>query len=299
MTAGSAAAAAVPALSAVVPTWNGLELLQRCLPSVVESVSAVGGEVVVVDDGSADGTCAWLRAHYPGARLVSNASQLGFTASINRGLAAARGRDFLLLNNDVVLNPGAVRGLMEFLDRPDQARTAAVSPRLLNEDGSLQSSCMSLPTVLSMYFDEFQLTRLWPRHPYRRRDWILRWNYSGTAVVGHAGMSCLLVRRAAAEQAGPLDERMRIMSSDVDWTLAMARHGWQTAYCAEYSVTHLGSRSIRRPQRAVRVRLYRDLYYFYRKQFGLLALPVLPMMWLRILLAHVRFPARVPDGARG
>ncbi|HVP40166.1 MAG TPA: glycosyltransferase [Candidatus Saccharimonadales bacterium] len=287
------------AVSAILPTWNGEAMLRRCLPSVCAALSAAGGEVVVIENGSTDGSLELLRREFPGVRVLRNERNEGFTRAINQGLREARGRRLLLLNNDVVLTEAALRGLLEFMDRPEHARVGAVSPRLVGQDGRRQQSCMSFPTLGSAILDDFQVHRLWPGNPVRRRDPLVRWDYRDTAAVDHAMAACLLVRREAAEQAGPLDERMRILRSDLDWSWAMARAGWTTYYCYEVSVVHLGSHTIKRPDRALRIRMYLDNYLYYRKHFGWRAWPMLVPLGVRAVVARLRFPARSPQSPPG
>ena len=87
----------------MIPTWNGRELLERFLPSVVRSLEAWpgGGEIVVVDDGGADDTPAWLAEHYPRVRLLRLERNGGFAGAVNRGVAEAVHQVVILLNNDV------------------------------------------------------------------------------------------------------------------------------------------------------------------------------------------------------
>ncbi len=111
--------AAAIALSIVIPTWNGRDLLERYLPSVtgeLERWEAAGGgrgELVVSDDGSTDGTAGWLAAQWPLARVTRSARNRGFAPAVNAGVAAAGGALVLLLNNDLELLPGALAPLPE------------------------------------------------------------------------------------------------------------------------------------------------------------------------------------------
>lgn len=103
-----------PELSIVIPSWNGLHLLREHLPSVLRARGEVGAtEVLVVDDGSEDGTAETLSREAPDVRLVRRAGRGGFAVAANAGVAEAVGRLVLLLNNDVELREGAVARLAE------------------------------------------------------------------------------------------------------------------------------------------------------------------------------------------
>jgi GT2 family glycosyltransferase len=124
---------ALPTLSIVIPTYNGLEHLQRLLPSVRRHAPP-GIQVVVVDDASTDGTAAWLQTHYPWVEVVALSTNEGFCGAVNAGVDRARGEVVELLNNDTEVGPrwaeaalahfgdptlGSVAPLVLFFDRPD------------------------------------------------------------------------------------------------------------------------------------------------------------------------------------
>jgi GT2 family glycosyltransferase len=119
-------------VSIVIPTWNGREILERNLPSVEEALAryADGGETIVVDDGSTDGTASWIASAHPGVRLLARAANEGFGAAANAGVAAARFGHVVLLNNDMRVEPDFLRGLIApFAGGED---LFASTPRIVN-----------------------------------------------------------------------------------------------------------------------------------------------------------------------
>ena len=122
-----------PAASIIIPSHNGLHLLKRCLPSVMEASEEHGAcEVVVVDDASTDGTEAWLQETYgQGVRRVAQAQHAGFIAAVNRGVADTTGDALVLLNNDVSVEHDFLAPLLDCLDE----RTFAVTARSLTDAG--------------------------------------------------------------------------------------------------------------------------------------------------------------------
>jgi GT2 family glycosyltransferase len=108
-------------LSIVIPNWNGRALLEKFLPSVVQSARAFEAacgqptEVLVADDASADDSESWLRAHFPGVRFESGSRQQGFAPAANRGVRAARFPLVYLVNNDVALAPDTLPPLVAHL----------------------------------------------------------------------------------------------------------------------------------------------------------------------------------------
>ncbi len=116
-------------LSIVIPSWNGRELLEKYLPSVVSAATAYQApsqrlsgqkiEIIVVDDASTDGTCAWLNTHYASVRAERNERRLGFAPTVNRGVRAARYPLVYVLNNDVAIEPGTLPPLADHFTHSD------------------------------------------------------------------------------------------------------------------------------------------------------------------------------------
>ncbi|HWE07699.1 MAG TPA: glycosyltransferase family 2 protein, partial [Rhizomicrobium sp.] len=126
-------------VSAIVVSYNTKSLTLECLRALDDDLTGTPAEVWVVDNASADGSAAAIRAAFPQVRLVTNPRNAGFGAANNLAMAQARGEFLLLLNSDAFVKPGAVRALIDYLR--SHPRVGAVGPRLLNGDGSLQRSC--------------------------------------------------------------------------------------------------------------------------------------------------------------
>jgi GT2 family glycosyltransferase len=220
--------------AAVVVTYDGLPWIERCLESVR------GLETVVVDHGSRDGTVGFVRERFPEVLLVEQ-ENLGLAAGWNRGLRETSGEWCLILNADAWLTPGSLERLVEFAAaRP---RAAIVGPRLLNPDGSLQRSVRAFPTLWRLATEYLFLRKLAPRSGLlngfyaggfdhaepRRCDWVMG--------------SCMLVRRAAVDQVGPLDESFFLFSEETDWARRFADAGWEVWFDPAAECVHIGGAS--------------------------------------------------------
>jgi GT2 family glycosyltransferase len=111
-------------ISVVIPSWNGLPLLQKFLPSVIESVAAfqamtsLPAEIIIADDDSIDDSGAWLKANYPSIRFETASPRHGFSPTVNRGVRAAKYSWVFVLNNDVAMEPNTLRPLIEHFADP-------------------------------------------------------------------------------------------------------------------------------------------------------------------------------------
>ena len=218
-------------LSVVVVTLNALPYLERCLESVR------GYETVVVDHGSTDGTVELVRERFPEARLVEQENR-GLAAGWNRGMREARGRWFLILNADAWVVGDAVEGLVEFAEA--YPRAGVVGPRLVNPDGTLQRSVRGFPTAWRLATEYFFLRKLAPRARALNAFYAARFDHATVREAEFLMGACMLVRREAADEVGPLDEDFFLFSEETDWHFRFRAAGWQVLFYPGAEVVHVG-----------------------------------------------------------
>jgi hypothetical protein len=220
--------------SAVVVTYNALPWIERCLESVR------GEETVVVDNGSTDGTVRVVRERFPDAAVVEQ-ENLGLAAGWNAGMALASGRYFLILNADAWLTEGSLTRLVAFADeRPD---AAVVGPRLSNPDGSLQRSVRGVPTLWRLATEYFFLRKLAPRTRLLNAFYAGGFAHDEVREVEVVMGACMLVRREAVEQVGPLDEAFFLFSEETDWCRRFTQAGWKVVFYPGAECVHVGGAS--------------------------------------------------------
>ena len=231
-------------LAVIIVSFNCRDTLRDCLRTLPAT------RTVVVDNASADGTAAMLRAEFPNVTLIANDTNRGFAAACNQGIAATTELFVLLLNPDT-LNPPLAQ-LADFMQA--NADTGACGPRILNADGSTQISCRRFPAWWRM-----SLAELGIRNFYFIKN-------PGTDVDQLIG-ACLMLRRAALDAVGTLDERFFLYFEEVDLCLRLRRAGWRVRFLSDATVTHLGGKcSGIVPAESLRHR-YESLFAFYRKHY--------------------------------
>jgi GT2 family glycosyltransferase len=230
-------------LSVIIVSWNAAALTDRCLRSLRSATLAERTEVILVDNGSTDGTVEMVRSGFPEVTVIVNPSNEGYTRANNSGIAVATGRYILLLNSDAFVDEDCVRRLIEQLERRPHA--AAVAPRLVYGDGSWQRwTAGSAPTLRTAANHYLFLERLRPGHPAfaglylgadvrepRRVDWV--------------SSACMLLRSDALRAVGGLDERLFVYMDDVDLCQRLRDAGWEVWYCPEAQCTHLMGQIVR------------------------------------------------------
>lgn len=224
-------------LSIVIPSWNGRALLARYLPTVIAEVRRCGAqagagaapEIVVSDDGSTDGTAAWLAAAFPAVRCLASGVNRGFAPAVNAAAAAARGEILVLLNNDAELLPGALAPLAAAFADP------AVFGVTLRAD-----------SPAGAFATGGKLGR------FRRGFWEAWRNYEVPAGGAWAGPSFALVggfcafRRARFLELGGFDPLFApYYWEDLDLSYRARKRGQAILYLSHPAVRHEVSASIR------------------------------------------------------
>ncbi len=204
-------------VSVIVVTLNALPYIEQCLESVR------GREAIVVDNGSADGTVQLVRERFPDVRVVEQENR-GLAAGWNRGMLEASGRYFLILNADAWLAEGALERLVAFAD--EHADAALVGPRLLYPDGRLQRSVRGFPTLWRLATEYFFLRKLAPRSQLLNSFYANGFRHDEPREVEFVMGSCMLVRRAAVDAVGLLDEDFFLFSEETDWCYRFWQAGW-------------------------------------------------------------------------
>jgi hypothetical protein len=218
-------------VSVVVVTYNALPWIERCLESVQ------GGEVIVVDHGSTDGTLELVRDRFPAVRVIEQENR-GMGGGNNAGMRAAGGRYALLLNSDAWVVDGAVDTLAAYLDaNPD---VAIAGPRLLNPDGTLQRSVRGFPTLWRLATEYLFLRKLAPRTRALNAFYGGGFRHDETRDVESLYGAALMVRREAADAVGLFDESFFMFSEETDWTYRFRQAGWRVVFVASAEVVHVG-----------------------------------------------------------
>ncbi len=210
-----------------------------------------------------------LKSEFPGIKLIENCKNLGFAKANNQGLKEHRGRYVLLLNPDTVVLPNALDRMVEFMD--EKPRTGALGCKLLYPDGSLQPSCRSFPTLITAFFENTGLEKLFLRNRIIGRHRIGHWNYNDIREVDQPMGSALMVRREAITQVGLMDEQFYMYYEDVDWCFRIKKRGWKIYFIPLAEIIHYGGQSAWPNMPKMRIQGYKSRHRFFRKHYGILS----------------------------
>ena len=261
-------AAKRPDLSIVILSWNTRELSLACLEALARDEIDYGREVLILDNGSDDGSAEALDAFcqdHEGFRLLRSDENLGYAIGNNRAVAEAHGRYLCLLNSDTEVQPGALARLLRFVEK--ETGDPVVSPKLVNPDGSTQRACKRIPGLgVALVYD-----LPWARWPLLRwiddRYYYRDFDHESSRDVEQPPAACLVLSRETWDEVGGFDEYLWLFYNDVDLCRRLARGGHRIHYLAEARVMHHEGASTRNFSRMVPL-WARNRITYYRKHHG-------------------------------
>jgi GT2 family glycosyltransferase len=268
-------------LSIVIVNFNAREHLVNCLQSLVRDRPVTEHEVIVVDNGSTDGSADTVRVRFPWVKLVRLRSNVGFAAGNNAGIKVSRGDLLLLLNNDTVVPPGAVDSLVGALRA--HADAAVAGPRLVDTHGRPE---LSFGPMISPFGELRQkLTMVLHRRSVPAvSSWVERETRREQYVDWVSG-ACLLVHRGDAEGVGLLDERYFLYTEDVDFCASIRARGRRVLFTPDAEIVHLRGRSRSTAASAANAAYRRSHIAFYEKHHP---------GWAPLLKLYLRLKGELP-----
>ena len=272
-------------------------MLADCLDSVAATVKGLRFEVIVVDNGSSDGSQAMVRERFPHVRLIENQENVGFARANNQAVAVSQGSYALLLNSDAMLLEGACQAMTDLARAKPQA--GIVGAHLINPDGSFQASHSPFPTLWREFLILSGLGRAFYGRWYPSRG---PQEDRGPQVVDYVEGACLLTRREAYDEVGGLDEGYFMYAEEVDLCYTMREHGWHVWYHPGAKVIHVGGGSSRNRRTGREADLYRSRVRFFREHRGKQAawlLKVQIFCFTAVKAVFHRLLNRVSGGRRG
>ena len=273
-----------PALSIVIVNFNGGQHLDNCLASLAAHPPSTPYETVVVDNASTDDSLTRVSARVE-VTLIRLPENRGFSAANNVGIRKTSGHYILLLNNDTIVRPGALDTLVSALDRDTSIGIAG--PRLIDADGRPELSFGAMISPLA----ELRQKTVSTLHA-RGVEWVTNWVDRRTRerqFVDWVSGACLLVRRAAAEAVGLLDERFFLYTEDVDFCASVRARGWTVLFVADAEIVHLRGRSRATVPDHARAAYRRSHLAFYAKHHP---------RWFPVLRAYLRLKGEIGPADR-
>jgi GT2 family glycosyltransferase len=218
-------------VSIIILNYKSRGLLKQCLRGLLTLSVDFQYEIIVVDNNSGDGTDEMMRREFPAVLFFQAGENRGFAAGNNLGIKHAQGRYFLIMNPDISILNNTLEKMFSFMERHDRVGIAA--PKLLNPDGSTQTSCRRFPSPSIIFLRRTPFGKLPSAEKRLRHYLMLDVEHDNNMYVDWVLGACMLVRRAAMERVGMMDERFFLYFEDVDW----CRRFWEL----DFPIAYLGA----------------------------------------------------------
>jgi GT2 family glycosyltransferase len=231
----------MPDVSIIIVSFNTRELTAECIDCVKENSAGISFEIIVVDNGSKDGSADMVETDFPWVRLIRLTENRGFAGGNIPGMKIAKGRYILLLNSDAFIRKDTLLKTISYMDQHQD--TGILGCKLTDLDGRMQPSARMLPGPLNKFLtitglsDRYSKSRFFGRVDY---TW---WDHSTPRSVGWVVGAYFLIRRETIDSIGYLDDRYFLYFEEVDYCLAARRSGWDVVFSPYTEVVHLGGKS--------------------------------------------------------
>jgi GT2 family glycosyltransferase len=215
-------------ISIVIVAWNAKHYLELCLDSLAQAPPCRTYEILVVDNASADGSAEMIEARFPHVKLIRSDENLGFSKGNNLAIRQCQGRYIALVNPDVIVFPGCLDALADFLEQ--NPRVGNVGPRVFNPDMTQQSTCRRFPTLWNNFCSASGLASKFKRSRFFAGEHMFYFSHDRTMAVNVLVGCFSMIRREAFETVGLLDEGLFMYGDDVDWCRRCWKAGWEVVF---------------------------------------------------------------------
>lgn len=219
----------------IIVNWNSGRQLFECINSIIQTSKFAVSEIIVVDNGSTDGSDTFLEGSSK-VTLVRTGRNLGFGKACNLGAQYSTSEYLLFLNPDAALYDDTLSKVLTYVRDPANTKVGICGVQLLDEAGHVSRSCARFPSPLGFVLHALGADRVVPRLGH----FMAEWDHKQTRRVDQVIGAFFLVRRGLFEALGGFDERFFVYFEEVDFSYRAYQAGWHSVYLADVQAFHAG-----------------------------------------------------------
>lgn len=254
-------------LSVIIVNYNVEHFLEQCLHSVRRAMRSVETEVYVVDNNSVDGSVAMVREKFPEVKLIANEKNTGFSYANNQAIRICKGEYVLLLNPDTVVEEDTFEKVVKFMDEHPDAGGLGV--HMIDGKGNfLPESKRGLPTPAVAFYKIFGFSKLFPKSKTFGRYHLGFLDKNEVHEVEILSGAFMLMRKAALDKVGLLDEAFFMYGEDIDLSWRIIKGGYKNYYYPGTKIIHYKGESTKKSSVNYVFVFYNAMIIFARKHFS-------------------------------
>lgn len=271
-------------LTIAIVNYNTKDLLRSCIASIYTQTRGISFTVIVVDNASRDGSVEMLEQEFPQVKIIQNTKNVGFPSAVNKALAIANSRYFVLFNSDAKPLNNAFSIMTSYMDLHPEV--GICGPQLYFPDGKPQKSHYPFRypkgrwkwPVMPRIKQLRELLQGNTEYHYQPKRIPVAVPKEPRAVQWPRGV-CFMIRGECMEQVGEMDQNIFIYTDEVDYAWRAYKEGWERHIIPEAKVSHEQGASTKKNASLMNIiHIQSDYYYFY-KHFGLVG-------WLYLRLGY-------------
>ncbi|MBN1552270.1 glycosyltransferase family 2 protein [bacterium] len=282
-------------ISIIIVTYNNILDINRLLQELLEIAGHFPIEIIVIDNNSHDGTREILEHYQNSIRLIINEENVGFAPAVNIGIDMAQTPYLMLLNPDISIDFLSIQSMYHYCMQ--HKHVAAVAPRILNVDGTLQPSRGSFPNIFRTFVHLARIKKIMPSDEACIR--LMAWplgklfkQYSRPEMeqtVDYTTGACVLLNNQAVQEVGGMDERFFLYYEEIDLALRFKRKGYRWVFLNSISVYHKVAASSSQAPLLPYFERYKSMLLFYQKHHSKLAVFCVKLMLAVAVSCHYSF----------
>lgn len=264
-------------VSVIIVNYNVRYFIEQCLSSVLKSKSGLNVEIIVVDNNSVDNSVNAIKAKFPQVKLIANKVNVGFAKANNQAIKIAKGKYFLLLNPDTLVEEDTLKKSFDFMENDD--KVGALGVKLIDGEGKfLPESKRSLPTLLSSLYRFSGLSKVFPKSKIFNKYNLGFLEENETNEVDVLCGAFMFIRADILPEVGYLDEDFFMYGEDIDYSYRIQKAGYKIIYFPKTTIIHFKGESTKKSSLKYHNIFYKAMAIFAKKHYGGKAFN--PLLWL-------------------